>query len=163
MRNKFSFFKKRKSEPVLIDYCAIEAYNQTGFVITLPARLFIEVVRSMIKEAKTKLADGWDANHIGVKVVLKEQLEEGEPFGELFDTDENFDTPLFKVTTTETETQIEILYSLKAFNGKILDFANNIIKTINKFDEKDEILNKLVRICVPDINDSFIEFNWSVK
>ena len=164
MKNKkslFPFKKKKKAE--LIDYCCIEAYNETGFVITLSAQHFITAVRSLIKSAKANMENHISADVIGVKMILKEQKFTDEPYGELFQAVENYDTPVFKAVTDNNGTQIEMIYSLRAFNGKILDFANDIIKTINKFNDKSTVINQPVRICVPDINDSFIEFNWHYR
>lgn len=154
-------FKKKQN--IMRDYCIIEAYNDTGFAITVPAKDFIDAVRYLIKTAKNMMESGLQPDQIGVKMTLKEELAENEKYGEVFDTAENYDTPLFKALGNNGDVTIEVLYSLRAFNGKVLDFTNNIIRMINLCENKKEILNKPVRICVPDINDSFIEFNWSYR
>ena len=166
MKNKqkksFKLFKRKR--PVeLIDYCAIEPYNHTGFVATLSAKHFVAAVRSLIKESKDLMKTGISPDNIGVKLILKEQLAENEPYGRVIQVIDNDGPPVFKTVTEDDDTFIELIYSLRAFNGKILDFANKIIKAVNKSDEKLDLLEKPVRICIPDIYDSFIEFNWSCK
>lgn len=162
-KQKKSFLFKKKQPVELIDYCAIEPYNNTGFVATLSGKHFVEAVRSLIKESKNLLNADVAPDNISVKLILKEQIAKDEPYGRVIQVVENVDAPVFNTVTEDGDTYIELTYSLRAFNGKILDFANKIIRVANKSDDKMDILDKPVRICVPDIYDNFIEFNWSCK
>lgn len=161
-KNKLGWLFKHE-EPDTFDYCTIEKYDTEGYVISIPARYFIKTVRSLIKTAKTRLEQGESPEHLGVRVIFKEQMEENVLCGEIFSANNIPDNPLFTAKQENENIVIEVDYNIRIFNGKILDFTNHIIRTINKFDDKAKMMDKPVRICIPDINDSFVEFNWSGK
>ena len=162
-KQRFGWLFKHDDEVETFHYCTIEEYDENGYVISIPTRYFIKTVRSLIKAATARLEQGETADSLGVKIIFKEQMQENVLCGEIFATKPLPDEPSFYDDEINEIITVEIIYNLRVFNDKMLGFANNIIRKINKFEDKIPLLEKPVRICIPDIDDSFVEFNWSGK
>lgn len=162
-KHRFSWLFKHDDEVNTFHYCTIEEYDENGYVISIPARYFIKTVRSLIKTAKARLEHGDAPDNLGVKVIFREQMPDNVICGEIFATKPLSDEPSFGDAEADGIITVELVYNLRVFNDKMLGFTNNIIRKINKFEDKTPLLDKPVRICIPDIDDSFVEFNWSGK
>lgn len=162
-KNYFGWLFKHDDDVETFHYCTIEEYDENGYAISIPARYFIKTVRSLIKAAKTRLEHGETAQNLGVKIIFREQMQENVLCGEIFASRPLPDEPTFYDSEENDIITVEIVYNLKVFNDKMLGFANSIIRKINKFEDKSPLLDRPVRICIPDIEDNFVEFNWSGK
>ncbi len=160
-KHHFGWLFKHEDEVETFHYCTIEEYDENGYVISIPARYFIKTVRSLIKAAKARLEHGETPDSLGVKIIFKEQMPENVLCGEIFATRPLAEEPTFYDAEDNDEVKVEIVYNLRVFNDKMLGFANSIIRKINRFDDKSPLLDRPVRICIPDIDDNFVEFNWS--
>ena len=160
-KHHFGWLFKHEDEVETFHYCTIEEYDENGYVISIPARYFIKTVRSLIKAAKARLEHGETPDSLGVKIIFKEQMPENVLCGEIFATRPLAEEPTFYDAEENDEVKVEIVYNLRVFNDKMLGFANSIIRKINRFDDKSPLLDRPVRICIPDIDDNFVEFNWS--